>query len=668
MLQALTNRNFWVMLLGDALLVACSYYTAYYLRFDGDIPPFHLANCMHTVIWIVPLKLTAFLYFDLYRGMWRYTSIQDLRKLGTACLASSGIIGLVLLVTVRFIGFPRSVFVMDLLLTLLLVGGLRFGIRLYYDGKNGKNGLSLESTKSEHIKRLLIIGAGDAGEKVLREVMQNPALPYRVVGFIDDSPAKWGRAMHGVPVLGGVESLPELAKKHRAEEVFIAVPSATGSQMRRLVNACEASGLPFKTLPGLGELINGKASVKALRDVDYRDLLGRPPVNLDLNQIAGYLKGKRILVTGAGGSIGSELCRQVARFNPEELILLDASEPHLFNVQMELKQRFSYLRCAAILGGIQNRPVLEGTFHRYKPHVVFHAAAYKHVPILEQNPWQAVHNNVRPSQIIMEESIKHGVSHFVLVSTDKAVRPTNVMGATKRVCELLLESFGRNGTRMMAVRFGNVLGSSGSVIPHFRRQIARGGPVTVTHPEVTRFFMTVPEACQLILQAGALGQGGEIFLLEMGTPVKIVDMARDLIRLSGKEPDRDIEIVFTGLRPGEKLYEELITEGEGIVPTAHKKILVLKQNGGWNGHGDREGFRQWLTKGVSELYEFAEIQDARAIKEKLKELVPEYRPQEAECTLDRISSFKYLHIAHPEGPRSQRRLRCIAHPTLVGSQ
>ncbi|MDY6838811.1 MAG: nucleoside-diphosphate sugar epimerase/dehydratase [Thermodesulfobacteriota bacterium] len=629
----LKNRNFWIMLLVDALLLATSYYAAYYLRFDGSIPANFFASWMHTVAWIVPLKLACFMVFGMYSGMWRYTSVQDLENLAKACLASSAMIVLALLITVRFHGFPRSVFVMDILLTFFLVGGLRLGIRLYFHRKDTSSRIPFLRSHHDHARRLLIIGAGDAGEKTLRELRDNPRLSYRVVGFIDDDPKKMGRAIHHLPVLGNVESLPQVAEKYRADEVLIAVPSATGKQMRRIVEACEASGLPYKTLPGMGELINGHVSIKALRDVDYRDLLGRPPVHLHFEQIQGYLKGRRVLVSGAGGSIGSELCRQIARFHPERLVLLDASEPNLYDIHMELEQSCRDLPCSAVLGGIQNEPVLESTFRRYKPQVVFHAAAYKHVPMLERNPWQAVNNNIRASRMIMEHSIRHKVEDFVLVSTDKAVRPTNVMGASKRVCELVLQSFRANGTRMRAVRFGNVMGSSGSVIPHFRQQIARGGPVTVTHPEVRRYFMTVPESCQLILQAGALGNGGEIFVLEMGTPVKIVDMARDLIRLSGKDPDRDVEIVFTGLRPGEKLNEELITEDEGIAPTPHEKILVLKPNGGWNGHGNREGFCRWLYQGVDDLYRLAGSQDAPGIKEKLNELVPEYRPQETECVL-----------------------------------
>ena len=338
-------------------------------------------------------------------------------------------------------------------------------------------------------------------------------------------------------------------------------------------------------------------------------------------------------MTGSGGSIGSELVRQMVMFNPENVILLDASEANLHGIEMELKYNIGYQRYTPILGSIQNGQILDKIFDRYRPQVVFHAAAYKHVAMMELNPWQAVHNNIRGSKTVMEKAINYGADHFVLVSTDKAVRPSNVMGASKRIAELILQSNLGNHTRMMAVRFGNVVGSSGSVIPLFREQIANGGPVRVSHPDVTRYFMTIPEASQLILQAGAIGEGGEIFILEMGTPVKILDMARDLIRLSGKEPDRDIEIVFKGLEPGEKLYEELITEGEGIVPTEHDKIMVLKADVLWNGYGDQAGFRRWLWEGIEELYQLADQQDGCAIRAKLKELVPEYTPKESECVL-----------------------------------
>ena len=460
-----------------------------------------------------------------------------------------------------------------------------------------------------------MIGAGDAAEKTVREIEDNPNLPYEVIGFVDDDPDKTGLRIHRIPVLGTVDDLPEFAEQTRAEELLIAIVTLTGPQMKRIVGLCQQTGLPFKVLPGLGELINGKVSVSAIRDISYKDLLGRDEVTLDQDQIGEYLRGKTVLVTGAGGSIGSELCRQIIRFSPARLILFDSSEENLYAIQMELLHEFQITDAVPVLGKVQDVRLLDLVFRRHKPEVVFHAAAYKHVPLVEHNPWQAVHNNIFASQLLIEAVIRHRVRRFVLVSTDKAVRPTNVMGASKRLTELLMLTYARNtwdgwfskawrkvpateaapvfqpeaphhGTKFMAVRFGNVLGSSGSVIPLFKRQIERGGPVTVTHPDITRYFMSIEEAAQLILQAGSMGGDGEIFILKMGEPVKIDQMARDMIRLAGKEPDVDIEIHYTGLRPGEKLYEELITEGEGIVPTGHEKIMVLRSEG--EGFADRE--------------------------------------------------------------------------------
>jgi FlaA1/EpsC-like NDP-sugar epimerase len=422
-------------------------------------------------------------------------------------------------------------------------------------------------------------------------------------------------------------------EKENVQEILIAIPSASGEQIRHVVEACQKCAVSYKIVPGIGELIDGRVSVKALRDISYEDLLGRPPVQLDATGIRGYLDGKTVLITGCGGSIGSELCRQVIKYQPGYLILLDSSESNLFNIQMEMQNEQYFRHCEAVLAHVQNRQLMNDIFKKYKPQVVFHAAAYKHVPMLEKNPWEAVFNNIMGSRMVMEMSLKHQVERFVLVSTDKAVRPTNVMGTSKRITELIMQSLQGNGTRFMAVRFGNVVGSSGSVIPLFRRQIEQGGPVTVTHPEINRYFMTIPEASQMILQAGAMGEGGEIFVLRMGTPVKISDMARDLIRLSGKEPDVDIKIVFTGLREGEKLYEELITVGEDILPTGHEKVMVLRSNE----HSSDVQFllktKEKLNKAIDDLAKEAQSHDGKTIKKKLKEIVPEYTPQENEAVL-----------------------------------
>jgi FlaA1/EpsC-like NDP-sugar epimerase len=475
-----------------------------------------------------------------------------------------------------------------------------------------------QNTK-EGLKRLLIIGAGDAGEKILRELHGNPRLKYNVVGFLDDDPKKHGMQIHGVPVLGDIDQLLDLISEHEVDELLIAIASSTRKEMRRIVDLCKETGLKYRIIPGMGELIDGRLTVKAIRDVAYEDLMGREAVQLEMEKIGEYLKDKTILVTGAGGSIGAELCRQIARYFPKNLILFDRTENNLYEIEMELQRDFPYLRYSPILGNVLNKEVLRKFFLKYRPQVVFHAAAYKHVPIMELNPWEAIFTNIKGTYSLLDVVREFEVNRFVLVSTDKAVRPSNVMGASKRVAELLTQCYNNsfNPTRFMSVRFGNVIGSSGSVIPLFKRQIEKGGPVTVTHPEVTRYFMTIPEAAQLILQAGAMGKGGEIFILDMGSPVKIFDLARDLIRLSGFEPDEDIEIKFIGLRPGEKLYEELITEGEDIIPTRHEKITVLRKT---------PCDLNWLKAKIDELTVLAEKQDALGIKKKLKEIVPEYEP------------------------------------------
>lgn len=625
----LTNSKFYVMLAGDAFLFALALILAYLLRFDFA-PGEYWAQVWGLLPFVVLVKVFFFFVFGLYRGMWRYTSLDDLGRLTLACLLGETVIIAGIAYLFRFQGFPRSVLGIDFFLTLFLCGGLRVAIRSYFAWRSGSfipGSLGVPFIPaSREGKPVLIVGAGDAGEKVCREILERRDTGLSLVGFVDDDPGKINRLIHGVPVLGAVHELSDICSSYGVLEVFIAVPSASGTQVRQIVEACERSGVNYKTLPGMKELMDGKVSVKLLRDVNYADLLGRPEVGLDDREIAAYISGKTVLVTGAGGSIGSELCRQILRFSPGHLVLLDSSESNLYAVQMELWHEHSFHRLTPILGQSQDKGLIDDVFARMKPGVIFHAAAYKHVPLLEDNPWQAVENNIRGTFVLMQAASEFEVERFVVVSTDKAVRPTNVMGASKRVTELLMHLFAGKSTRFMAVRFGNVLGSSGSVIPLFRRQIERGGPVTVTHPEVTRYFMTVEESAQLILQAGSMGKGGEIFILRMGVPVRISEMARDLIRLSGKEPEKDIDIVYTGLRPGEKLYEELITEGEGIVQTVHEKIMVLeseKDSLVW-----RNGFQEEMRRAVSGLEDCARARDKEAIKAKFQEVVPEYRPQQ----------------------------------------
>ena len=628
----LKNPKFYLMILMDIAIFIAAICLSYLIRFEFSLTDFYLEQISRLLLWLVPLKFIVFLSSGLYRGMWRYTSVRDFWLLARACFLSSVIVILIILIIYRFQGYSRGVFVADVIITFILAGGLRMIIRSFYATRvNSMPNIYLPVNTP--LTKVLIIGAGDAGEKILREIMENYRLHYDVVGFVDDDMEKHGRTIHGIRVLGTVEQLPNIIKKKSVQQILIAVPSAKGDQIRRIVDTCRKCNTSYKILPGIGELIDGRVSVKLLRDISYEDLLGRSPVHLDIKGIRNYLDGKTILITGCGGSIGSELCRQVVKYQPRNLILLDSSESNLFNIQMEMRNENYYLHCEAILGQVQDEALMNDIFEKYKPEVVFHAAAYKHVPMLEKNPWQAVFNNIVGSRVAMEMAIRHHVERFVLVSTDKAVRPTNVMGASKRVTELIMQCQQGNGTRFMAVRFGNVVGSSGSVIPLFRHQIEQGGPVTVTHPEVNRFFMTIPEASQMILQAGTMGEGGEIFILRMGTPVKIADMARDLIRLSGKEPDVDIKIIYTGLREGEKLYEELIMVGEDILPTGHEKVMVLRPNSHFNGAENRQEAQKHLYRELDELANIAARHDAKGIKMKLKEIVPEYTPQENEGVL-----------------------------------
>jgi FlaA1/EpsC-like NDP-sugar epimerase len=626
------NPKIYLMIFGDVLIFTFAIVISYLLRFEFSLSPFYIQQIKTTLLWILPLKITVFLLSGIYRGMWRYTSIKDFWLLARACFLSTLLILAVILYMSGFQGYSRAIFLVDGVLTFLLVGGKLMAIRSYFTGYANPK-IREELFSKVTLKNVLIIGAGDAGEKIVREILENNQLHYRIIGFIDDDPQKRGRSIHGVPVLGNLGKITSVLEKEDVKEILIAIPSANGGQIRNIVETCKNCDVSYKILPGMGELIDGRVSVKILRDISYEDLLGRPPVQLDTTGISGYLEGKTVLITGCGGSIGSELCRQVIKYHPSRLILLDASEMNLFNIQMEMQNEKNFHHCEAILGHVQNEVLMEDIFRKYKPHVVFHAAAYKHVPMLEKNPWEAVFNNIIGSRIAMEMSIKYNVERFVLVSTDKAVRPTNVMGTSKRITELIMQCQQGNATRFMAVRFGNVVGSSGSVIPLFRRQIEQGGPVTVTHPEVNRFFMTIPEASQMILQAGAMGEGGEIFILRMGTPVKIADMARDLIRLSGKEPDVDIKIVYTGLRDGEKLYEELIAVGEDILPTSHEKVMVLRSNMGLSGGDNSQENKNNLYDEIEELAKIAALHDAKGIKTKLKAIVPEYAPQDNEPVL-----------------------------------
>ncbi|MBL7214877.1 MAG: polysaccharide biosynthesis protein [Phycisphaerae bacterium] len=512
---------------------------------------------------------------------------------------------------VRLTDIKRSiegVFVLDFFAAVIVLSGLRMLVRLYHE--------EFFSEMRGSARRYLIIGAGNAGEALLREMLRRKDIQYDVVGFIDDEPAKLGMNIHGVPVLGNVSQLPEVCQKQNIDELAIAIPSATRKELRRVVQVCQGTKLRFSTVPSLTDIASGKFRVSQIRDVDINDLLGRDVVQLDLAEIETFLKDKVIFVTGAGGSIGSEMSRQVCVFKPKLLLLAEQAENPLFFTERELRKQYPNVPIKAIICDIVDKARVVQLFEQYKPDVVIHAAAHKHVPLMEGNPGEAIKNNVVGTRNIADAADRVGSQHFVMISTDKAVNPTSIMGSSKRIAEMYIQDLNTTSrTHFVTVRFGNVLGSNGSVVPIFEQQIAAGGPVTVTHPEVTRYFMTIPEASQLVLQASAMGQGGEIFLLDMGEPVKIVDLARELITLSGFRPGEDIEIEFTGLRPGEKLFEELSIEGEDMLPTKHPKIAIWKTIA-------KE--RQILRAQIDKIIDIAPSQDRKKIVAAIKELVPEF--------------------------------------------
>ena len=620
-------HNLAIVMTIDVFLFSGSLYSAHLVRFDFNIPSYFQSAFWRILPAVIFLKLVFFYWFDLYRGMWRYTGLADLFNIIKASSLSSLAVIAVVLYSTRFQGFSRSVFIIDWCFTIFLVSLFRLVVRLYYDyfedirsGRLSSGFFHLLGKKQDGQKKLLIIGAGNCAEKIYREIKNNASLRYHVAGFLDDNPTKRGLKIHGIPVLGGLDEIDSVIKRLKIQELLIAIPSASSSDMRNIVEKCKNTGLMFKTIPGYGELIGGQVTINSIREVTYRDLMRREAIHLEEDRIGAYLKNGRILITGAGGSIGSELCRQIARFQPECLVLYERAESPLYEIELELKRLYPEVICHPVLGDILDEDLLQHAFREFCPQTVFHAAAYKHVPMLELQPWRAVENNIIGTSKVIAAANKFSTERFVFVSTDKAVRPTNIMGTSKRIAELIVhcqKSQCNVTTKYMIVRFGNVFGSVGSVIPLFKRQIAQGGPVTVTHPEVTRYFMTIPEACQLILQAGAMGSGGETFLLDMGTAIKIDDMARDLIRLSGFEPDVDIKIDYIGLRPGEKLFEELITDGEGIVPTHHKKIMVLSSES-----CDLEA----LSKDIETLSQLAKTHDAKGIQRQFVKMVPEYHP------------------------------------------
>ncbi len=572
------------------------------------------------LLFFLAVKLPVFGLFKQYRGWWRYVGISDLLGILRAALASTLII-----VTIWFalmlqmpairrhlpLGITtisQGVFMADLFATILLPAGLRMVIRIYHE--------EFRTTEGRLLKRFLIVGAGNAGESLLREIHRMSVTQYDVLGFIDDDPVKQGTSIHGIPVLGPVDQLPRICLDRNVQEIAVAIPSATHQQLRRVIQVCEGAKIRFRTVPALTDIASGKLRVSQIRDVDINDLLGREVVQLDLDLIEAFARNKTILVTGAGGSIGSEMCRQICQFAPERLLLLEQAENPLFYIERELRRQVPHIALQPIICNITDRDRVEEIFDRYHPAVVIHAAAHKHVPMMELNPGEAIKNNVIGTQIVADATERHGGTHFVMISTDKAVNPTSIMGSSKRVAEMYIQDLSRTSkTQFITVRFGNVLGSEGSVVPIFKQQIAEGGPVTVTHPAMKRYFMTIPEASQLVLQAATMGKGGEIFVLDMGEPVRILDLAKELIILSGFRPGEDIDIAFTGPRPGEKLFEELRIEGEDMQRTGHPKISIWR-----NIPMDRDRLRT----GIDTLIDGVRHQDHAGIMSQIADLVPEY--------------------------------------------
>jgi FlaA1/EpsC-like NDP-sugar epimerase len=555
-----------IAFLHDLMMVPVAWLGAYWLRFNLEVPPEYF---LKSAFWVLPGILIihgwTFWIFGLYRGVWRFASVPDLVRIVKAVFFGVVLSALAAFLLTRMEGIPRAVFPLQGVLLVLLLGGPRFVYRWLKDRRFTQHGDT----------RMLIVGAGSAGEMLIRDLFRVKGAPYQPIGFVDDNPLKQGRDVHGVRVLGTCDRLAELVKAHKIDLVVIAITSSTSKEVRRIVEFCITANVEFRILPKLEHLVSGHVSIKELRTVNIEDLLGREPVTLDWKAIGDRTSGQTILVTGGGGSIGSELCRQIARLSPSRLVILERSEHNLYAITQELKEKFPKLYLTALLGDVCDSVAVEDVFQTYKPNRVFHAAAYKHVPILEDQLRQGIVNNVLGTRLVAIMADKYGCESFVLISSDKAVNPANVMGATKRMAEIICQDFSRRSkTRFITVRFGNVLGSSGSVIPLFQQQIASGGPVTVTHPEITRYFMTIPEASQLILQASVIGSGGEIFVLDMGEPVKIAYLAEQLINLSGKKFGEDVEIKYIGLRPGEKLYEELFHESEKPGQTTHPKILL----------------------------------------------------------------------------------------------
>ncbi len=615
------NRHRLWQLFADAALIALAWWLAFWLRFDQGVSAPYDRLFRDTVLIVVAIKLLVFVLFGFYNRWWRYVSTRDMwgaaRGVTVACVAADLVVYFAH--PVKGFPLPRSVAVLDWLLLLCFVAGSRLIARSLME-RPGAASLVARG------KEVIVVGAGDAAQLVIREMLKAPALGYTPIGLIDDDPRKKNLRLHGIRVLGTTDDLPHILRDNAPDEILIAIPSASGETRQRVVEIAGRANVPVKTLPGLYELISGDLNLAGqIRPVQVQDVLGREPVEVDLRSIASYVAAKTVLVTGAGGSIGSELCRQIARLQPSRLVLVEQSEAALFDIERELVGDRRFPAVATVLGDCGDRAKMRQVFERYRPTVVFHAAAYKHVALLEANPLEAVRNNTLATRTLADVSVEFGAQRFVLVSTDKAANPKNLLGQSKALCEWIVEIYGHSkdcSTRFVAVRFGNVLNSSGSVIPIFQRQLEKGGPLTVTHPEMTRYFMTIPEAVSLIVQAGAIGGRGQVFVLDMGEPVKIVDLARNMIRLSGKQPEKDIQIEFIGAKPGEKLHEDLWNAEEKVVPTTHPKLMRATR---------KPIDADWLDDALSELEGMVERGETLDVIAKLAAMFRE--PQRVESAV-----------------------------------
>ncbi len=615
------NRHRLWQLVADAGLIALAWWLAFWLRFDqGVTAPYHRLF-VDTVLIVVAIKLLAFVLFGFYNRWWRYVSTRDMWDAARGVTVACAVADLVVYFAHPVKGFPlpRSVAVLDWLLLLSFIAGTRLIARSLIERPGAASFVARG-------KEVIVVGAGDAAQLVIREMLKAPALGYTPIGLIDDDPRKKNLRLHGIRVLGTTDDLPHILSDNPPDELLIAIPSASGETRQRVVEIAGAARVPVKTLPGLYELISGDLNLAGqIRPVQVQDVLGREPVEVDLQSVASYVAGQTVLVTGAGGSIGSELCRQIARLQPARLVLIEQSEAALFDIERELVGDRGFPAVATVLGDCGDRSKMRQVFERYRPVVVFHAAAYKHVALLEANPLEAVRNNTLATRTLADVAVEFGAQRFVLVSTDKAANPKNLLGQSKALCEWIVEIYGHRAdcaTRFVAVRFGNVLNSSGSVIPIFQRQLEKGGPLTVTHPEMTRYFMTIPEAVSLIVQAGAIGGRGQVFVLDMGEPVKIVDLARNMIRLSGKHPERDIRIEFIGAKPGEKLHEDLWNAEEKVVPTTHPKLMRATR---------KPIDAEWLDDALAELEGMVERGETLDVIAKLSAMFRE--PQRVESAV-----------------------------------